>query len=49
MNVPTKLMEKFITLCNDLSNNNKVRELIIFTSVEGTNKQRRIYKVRIKL
>ena len=32
-------MDKFIELCEDLSNNNKVRELIIFTSVEGTNKQ----------
>ena len=39
MNVPQKLMDKFIELCEDLSNNNKVRELIIFTSVEGTNKQ----------
>ena len=39
MNVPKKLMDRFIELCEDLSNNNKVRELIIFTSVEGTNKQ----------
>ena len=39
MNVPEKLMNRFIELCEDLSNNNKVRELIIFTSVEGTDKQ----------
>jgi organic radical activating enzyme len=39
MNVPKKIMDRFIELCEDLSNNNKVRELIIFTSVEGTNKQ----------
>jgi hypothetical protein len=39
MNVPEKLMNRFIELCQDLSNNNKVRELIIFTSVEGTDKQ----------
>ena len=39
MNVPQKLMDRFIELCEDLSNNNKVRELIIFTSAEGTNKQ----------
>jgi len=39
MNVPTKVMDRFIELCEDLSNNNKVRELIIFTSVEATGKQ----------
>jgi organic radical activating enzyme len=39
MNVPEKLMNKFIELCKDLSDNNKVRELIIYTSVEGTDKQ----------
>jgi len=39
MNVPKKLMDRFIELCEDLSNNNKVRELIIFTSVEATEKQ----------
>ena len=39
MNVPEKLMNRFLDLCKDLSDNNKVRELIIFTSVEGTDKQ----------
>ena len=39
MNVPKKLMDRFIELCEDLSNNNKVRELIIFTSVEATERQ----------
>jgi organic radical activating enzyme len=39
MNVPDKLMDKFIDLCKDLSDNNKVRELIIFTSVESTREQ----------
>ena len=39
MNVPKKLMDRFIELCEDLSNNNKVRELIIFTSVEATGTQ----------
>jgi organic radical activating enzyme len=39
LGVPDKLLEKFITIAKDLCENNKVRELIIFTSVEGTNKQ----------
>jgi len=39
LGVPDKLIDKFITIAEDLCTNNKVRELIIFTSVEGTNKQ----------
>ena len=39
LGVPDKLLEKFITIAKDLCDNNKVRELIIFTSVEGTDKQ----------
>ena len=39
LGVPDKLLEKFITIAKDLCENNKVRELIIFTSVEGTDKQ----------
>ena len=37
--VPDKLIEKMITIAKDLVNNNKVRELIIFTSVEAIGKQ----------
>ena len=39
LGVPDKLIEKFITLAEDLCNNNKVRELIIFTSIEAQGKQ----------
>lgn len=39
LGVPDNLMDKFIDLIKDLSNNNKVRELIIFTSVEATDSQ----------
>jgi len=39
LGVPDKLVDKFIAIAKDLCENGKVRELIIFTSVEGTNKQ----------
>lgn len=39
MGVPDNLMNNFIEIVKDLSNNNKVRELIIFTSIEATDKQ----------
>lgn len=39
LGIPDKLVDKFITIAKDLCDNNKVRELIIFTSVEGTDKQ----------
>jgi organic radical activating enzyme len=39
LGVPDALVDKFITIAKDLCENNKVRELIIFTSVEATGKQ----------
>lgn len=39
LGVPDALIDKFITIAKDLCENNKVRELIIFTSVEATGKQ----------
>lgn len=39
LGVPSKLIDKFIDIAQDLCDNNKVRELIIFTSVEATNAQ----------
>lgn len=39
LGVPQKLIQKLITIAEDLVNNNKVRELIIFTSVEATGRQ----------
>ena len=39
LGVPDKLIDRFISLIQDLSNNNKVRELIIFTSIEADQKQ----------
>ena len=39
LGVPDNLIDKFIEIGKDLCENNKVRELIIFTSVEATGKQ----------
>jgi len=39
LGVPQKLIDKLITICKDLVDNNKIRELIIFTSVESTGRQ----------
>ena len=39
LSVPRQLIDKLITICKDLTNNNKVRELIIFTSVEAAKEQ----------
>jgi len=39
LGVPKKLIDRMIDICKDLVNNNKVRELIIFTSVEAVGKQ----------
>ena len=39
LGIPDKLLNKFITIAKDLCDNNKVRELIIFTSVEATGAQ----------
>ena len=39
LSVPNKLIEKFLIIAEDLTTNNKVRELIIFTSVEATGSQ----------
>ena len=39
LGVPDKLIDRFITIAKDLCENNKVRELTIFTSVEATGKQ----------
>lgn len=39
MGVPDKLMTRFLELCKDLTENSKVRELIIFTSIEAMGKQ----------
>lgn len=39
LGVPDKLMDKFIELAKDLCENNKVRELIVFTSIEAQGAQ----------
>lgn len=39
LGVPDKLVDKFIEIAKDLCENNKVRELIVFTSVEATGAQ----------
>jgi len=39
LGVPDKLIEKFLKIAKDLTENNKVRELIIFTSIEAEGKQ----------
>ena len=39
LGVPDKLVDRFIDIAQDLCENNKVRELIIFTSVEATGAQ----------
>ena len=39
LGVPKKLIDRMITIAKDLVDNNKVRELIIFTSVESTGRQ----------
>ena len=39
LGVPDKLIDRFIEIATDLCNNNKVRELIVFTSIEGDDKQ----------
>ena len=39
LGVPDKLIQKLINIGKDLVDNNKVREFIIFTSVEATGKQ----------
>ena len=39
LGVPDKLVDKFISIAKDLCENNKVRELIVFTSVEATGAQ----------
>jgi organic radical activating enzyme len=38
LSVPRNLIDKLITIVKDLTENNKVRELIIFTSIEATGK-----------
>jgi len=39
LGVPKKLVDRMISICKDLVNNNKIKELIIFTSVESTGRQ----------
>jgi len=39
LGVPDKLIDRFIEIAKDLCENNKVRELIVFTSVEATGAQ----------
>lgn len=39
LGVPDNLIDRFIEIAEDLCNNNKVKELIIFTSVEAKDKQ----------
>ena len=39
LGVPDKLIDKFIALAKDLCENNKVRELIVFTSIEAQGAQ----------
>ncbi len=46
--VPKKLMDRMIIICKDLVNNNKVKELIIFTSVEATGGQAEYVRFGLK-
>ena len=39
LGVPQKLIDKLIVIAKDLVDNNKVREFIIFTSIEATGRQ----------
>ena len=39
LGVPDKLIEKLLVIAKDLTENNKVREFIIFTSIEAEGKQ----------
>lgn len=39
LSVPRQLIDKLITIAKDLTENNKVREFVIFTSVEATKEQ----------
>lgn len=39
LGVPDKLVDRLLEIAKDLTENNKVRELIIFTSVEATGRQ----------
>ena len=39
LSVPRPLIDKLINICKDLTENNKVRELIIFTSIEAADEQ----------
>lgn len=39
LGVPDNLIDRFIEIAEDLCNNNKIKELIIFTSVEANDKQ----------
>jgi len=39
LGVPKKLIDRLITIAKDLVDNNKIREFIIFTSVESTGRQ----------
>jgi organic radical activating enzyme len=39
LGVPDNLIDRFIEIAEDLCNNNKIKELIIFTSVEAKDKQ----------
>ena len=39
LGVPDNLIDKFITIAEDLCSNNKVRELTLFTSIEAEGKQ----------
>ena len=39
LGIPDELLNKFLDIALDLSENNKVKELIIFTSIEATSKQ----------
>mgnify|MGYP003624257364 FL=1 len=39
LGVPDKLIEKLLVIAKDLTENNKVKELIIFTSIEAEGKQ----------
>jgi organic radical activating enzyme len=39
LGVPKHLIKRLIDICKDLTENNKVRELVLFTSVEATGEQ----------
>lgn len=39
LNVSEKRLSEFLEVLSDLSNNNKVRDVIVFTSIESTGKQ----------